>query len=254
MSNEIRFAFPTNPLAKGVFSLFKKFSYFLIPDWRLRELFLSSYLIKLFERYQIESVLDVGANTGQFGKYLREQVGFKGRILSIEPASGCIPELKRVAARFGNWEVLQCGVSERKETRVLHLTQASVLSSFRDPAAKMHPDYVKGMTAVGEEQVECLPLGEIVRDSGVNLAHCFLKSDTQGFDPEVINSLGELISELPCAMAEVSVQRYYEDCMLYTEFIALMEGKGFDLGYLHPVTLDKKLKVVEFDAIFLKRG
>lgn len=251
MSNEIKFSFPVKPADKIVFNLFNKLSYYLIPKWRLRNIFLASYLIKIIDRYKIDCIFDIGANTGQFGIFLIKQVGFKGKIISFEPAKKCFEELEKNAKKYSNWEVYHLAVSDKREEKVLHLTDASVLNSFKKPVTESHPDYTAGVKVTGEESVQCLPLDEFFKENNINPANCLLKSDTQGYDDVVVNSLGEYISKLPVIMAEVSVQTYYEDCMLYTEFIKMMANKNFELANLHPVTFDRFLRVVEFDALFI---
>lgn len=58
-------------------------------DWMATE-----HLVGLLERYQIETVLDVGANEGQFGAALRHS-GYHGRLISFEPASPPGPVWRR---------------------------------------------------------------------------------------------------------------------------------------------------------------
>ena len=51
----------------------------------------------------IQTVLDVGANTGQYSQGLRK-AGFKGRIISFEPASLAYHDLEKRASRDKNWQ------------------------------------------------------------------------------------------------------------------------------------------------------
>ena len=45
----------------------------------------ADYLRRLFRHLSVDLVIDVGANEGQFGTFLRERVGYAGRIASFEP-------------------------------------------------------------------------------------------------------------------------------------------------------------------------
>jgi len=44
-------------------------------------------LRNLLSHHQIDLVLDVGANSGQYASHLFDVVGFQGRIVSFEPLS-----------------------------------------------------------------------------------------------------------------------------------------------------------------------
>ena len=49
------------------------------------------HLTRLFKHYAVDCVFDVGANDGQYARFLRRSVGYRGPIISYEP----IPELAR---------------------------------------------------------------------------------------------------------------------------------------------------------------
>ena len=62
--------------------------YQIIPKWRVDGLRQVAATQRIFEHFKIETVLDVGANLGQFaGDFLRREVGFSGRIASLQGTS-----------------------------------------------------------------------------------------------------------------------------------------------------------------------
>lgn len=48
---------------------------------------------------KIDLVLDVGANRGQFATALRDELGYRGRIVSFEPLKDVFPLLQQAAAQ-----------------------------------------------------------------------------------------------------------------------------------------------------------
>ena len=67
--------------------------YEVTPQWRMSQLSHARQLGSVFRQLRIDTVLDVGANTGQFHDFLRQQAGFAGAIHSFgpisEPAAAC---------------------------------------------------------------------------------------------------------------------------------------------------------------------
>ena len=61
-------------------------------------------IYKLLMHYQIDVVLDVGANFGQFGSELRN-IGYVGKIISFEPTSDVFEKLKKNATGDNLWQI-----------------------------------------------------------------------------------------------------------------------------------------------------
>ncbi len=53
---------------------------------------------------QVNVVLDVGANVGQFGQALRKR-GYHGEIVSVEPIEEVFHRLNELVKRDRNWQV-----------------------------------------------------------------------------------------------------------------------------------------------------
>jgi hypothetical protein len=58
---------------------------------------LASPLQELFAQLRIDTVIDVGANLGQYYEFLRDRIGFTGRIVSFEPHPDLAAQLKKRA-------------------------------------------------------------------------------------------------------------------------------------------------------------
>ena len=63
---------------------------------------LGEHIKDIVETHRIDLVLDVGANTGQFGAYLRE-LGYAGTIHSFEPVEATFQALQRRTSGDANW-------------------------------------------------------------------------------------------------------------------------------------------------------
>ena len=92
-------------LAGLVMHIARAAGYELIPRWRLGNLALATHLQALFALLNVDCVLDVGANRGQYGTFLRREVGYTGRIASFEPQPACLRDLHAKASRDPLWEV-----------------------------------------------------------------------------------------------------------------------------------------------------
>jgi hypothetical protein len=67
---------------------------------------LGQHLLRLFELLQINCVIDVGANQGQYGRFLRA-IGYRGNIISFEPSGDDYDLLSRLAEKDPRWSTHQ---------------------------------------------------------------------------------------------------------------------------------------------------
>ena len=110
--------------------------------WRMREL-LASYGIQvsltptnphledfLISR-RIDTVLDVGANIGQFAQRIRSH-GYDGRIISFEPVSSVYETLINAARSDPLWETRQLALGDCSGSKLINISKSTVYSSFDD--------------------------------------------------------------------------------------------------------------------------
>jgi FkbM family methyltransferase len=157
----------------------------------------------------VTAVVDVGAHEGGYGRFLRAEVGWTGRIVSFEPQGAAFERLAAAAAANPAWEVQRLGLGARAGRETLSLQAGSTLASLH------------AMNAAGEEILQRSPPSEReeVRVStlrrewrrlGVEDETVFLKTETQGFDLEVLRGAGPQLRKVVALQAEVAVLPLYE--------------------------------------------
>ncbi|MDX2060268.1 MAG: FkbM family methyltransferase [Gemmatimonadales bacterium] len=200
-------------------------------------------------------VLDVGANRGQFGRMLRDRIGYDGDLVSFEPLPGLAAELTRQAARDRRWVVVPCGLGDREGTARLNVARDSVFSSLL-PAT----DFGRSRFRVGIEVVDATDvpvhrldriLPETVPDFRQRRIH--LKVDTQGFDLNVIRGAGDLIGGFTSMQVELPIRPSYVGAPNGQELLGELADRGFDLVGLFPVARDG-LRLVDADAVLVNRS
>src|SRR3981189_2428597 len=72
---------------------------------------------RLLQCYEIDTVLDIGANSGHFARELREDIGYTHRILSFEPLSQVFKLLSENAKDDAAWDVFNYAIGDVEEKR-----------------------------------------------------------------------------------------------------------------------------------------
>ncbi len=208
-------------------------------------------LVDFIEDRAITLVLDVGANEGQFGEWLRRS-GYKGKILSFEPGRVEFARLSRKAENDGDWEAFHCGLGAQSGTAILHVSKLSVFNSFLElsAAAKLHDER---MAEHHTEEIAVRTLDEIEIPPAEKV---LLKIDTQGYERQVLEGGRESLGRMAGILMELPVIRTYEGEWEFHEALQSMAQLGFVPAQMHPVgfhTADQ-VAAVEFDCLFRPRG
>lgn len=137
-------------------------------------------------RQSVTTVLDVGANTGQFGQRLRIN-GFEGHIYSFEPLSDAHAKLTTVARRDPLWTVApRCAVGSAGGIAYINIAANSQSSSIL-PMLGRHSAGDPRSSYIGKEAVQVITLDDFLETlPNVNMA---LKIDTQGYEAHVLAGL-----------------------------------------------------------------
>jgi len=108
----------------------------VIASWRVPTLSYTRRLQGIFEHFGMTSVIDVGANAGQFRDQMRYEIGFSGPIYSFEPDPTLAALLAQRAAADPAWTVFPVALGAVAGSMSFNIMKNSVYNSFHSPATE----------------------------------------------------------------------------------------------------------------------
>ncbi len=219
---------------------------------RLKREAAASRFVAILEQNRIDTVIDVGANTGQTAAELRA-FGFVGRIISYEPIGECHAELVVKSASDPNWSIAErCALGDKGGTIELLVSEGSSLSSVRTPTEAMSQALPK-VRAASHETVPIHRLDTVMKKEIASLGRVFLKIDAQGHDMAVLRGAEGLMKRLAGVKIEMSLLPLYEGESLYLDILTYLHKKGFTPHLLVDVGYSKKLvRQLQIDGVFMR--
>ena len=213
-----------------------------------------AHLLELFRRLDINCVLDVGANVGQYGIGLRK-AGYDGHILSFEPVQECFDALSR--HQDERWQIFNFALGSSERLLDLHITHKTVFSSFLPPNQYLSSSERFRETArvTRMETVPVKRLDDVFPEiKPVSDPRVFLKLDTQGYDLEVLQGAQHTIPLILGLQSEISSKAIYSGMPTHIESLKFIDALGYQITDIYPLAHDKTdMSLLEFDCIFRKQ-
>jgi FkbM family methyltransferase len=217
-----------------------------VIDWALSE---------VLQSRGINCVIDVGGNRGLFAKRLRE-LGYTGRIISFEPSPSVLPVIQAAAERDPDWTVRPVALSSEPGEAELNLHKGPVLDSLLEALPGVE-EQLPIMAGTGTATVTLSTLEKEYPGAVAGIAEprVLLKSDTQGYDAEVLRGAGAqgLAPSVAAVLVELAAQPIYRDQPGMTTVMDLIMAGGFTPVAFEPFFQSSDgLRMVELDALFMR--
>jgi len=206
-------------------------------------------LVRTLEAYGIDTVLDVGANVGQFAVMTR-RAGFPGRIVSCEPLSGAYSELARRASGDAAWTPLNTAVGSAPGELEINVAANSYSSSVL-PMTEAHLTGAPGSGYVAVEKVPVTTVAALCQEHRLDPARTLLKIDTQGYEAEVLAGAGDLVTGFGAVQLELSFVELYEGQVLFDETVARLRGWGYRIHAIEPGFSGPDGRLLQCDGLFV---
>ncbi|MCB2052499.1 MAG: FkbM family methyltransferase [Novosphingobium sp.] len=198
----------------------------------------------------VRTVLDVGANTGQFATALRNR-GWGGQIVSFEPLPDAHAALTQASTPDPAWYVApRAAIGSRCEQAQILIARNSVSSSLLAASARS-AEAESGSAQTGSLPVDVRPLDLVLPE--IAAAPFALKIDTQGFEREVLAGAVGTLPHVRVAMIEMSLADLYEGGARSWEIIRAMEEAGLRCIAMPETFADTvREEVLQVDGVFVR--
>ena len=204
---------------------------------------------KLLESYEIDNVLDVGANTGQFALQMRKDIKYSGKIVSFEPVSSAFKILKINANGDSNWEIIHCALGDAEIQKEIFISGTnSTASSFLN----MLPSFFAEEVEFIDSEITKIKTLDSIFDTICNKDdNIYLKIDTQGFEEKVIRGAESSLAYIDTIQLELSLIPLYKNELIIHEMCSLLKKRGYTLVSVEPGFLDHNTgQLLQVDGIF----
>jgi FkbM family methyltransferase len=208
---------------------------------------------RLMEHHGIATVIDIGANVGQYGKQLRKDLGFEGQIISFEPVPSAYERLASAAASDPKWAVHNMAVGSSDGMMDINVSENLVSSSFLE-MGELHQEVAPDSRYCGTHRTRIARLDAIFEDLVEPLSplgRMQLKIDTQGFEKQVIEGASQVLARMSLVQMELSLVPLYAQEEPFLPMCDRMAALGFGLvslesGFTDPLTG----RLLQVDAFF----
>ncbi len=233
----------------------ERLGYKIIPTWQMETYFSLRHLQRLLTMLSVDLVIDVGANAGQFHDMLRDQAGYKGRIVSFEPVPHLAQMLTNRAKSDPLWTVKHQALGASPGTVMFNVMKDTEFSSFLTPNHD-DIDIFKGQNTVCERvPVDITTLDIFLMDYSKTTTskNIYLKIDAQGFDLEVLKGAETILPSVAALQVEASVRPIYENAPNYQDMIGYLESSGYVVSGFFPNNDGHFPQLIEFDCYMIRR-
>lgn len=209
-------------------------------------------LVSALTHFNVDMVLDVGANTGQFARTLRA-AGYAHRVVSFEPLQAEHQSLSLAASKDTNWHVHARGALGSSDGEALINVAANSVSSSVLPMLDAHRAAAQESSYVSSQAVPMFKLDSVVMPYIKDAGQSFLKIDAQGFESHVLDGARETLPLLKGVLCELSLVPLYQGQALWLAIIERLERQGFSLWSLRKGFTDRRNgRTLQVDAAFFR--
>jgi FkbM family methyltransferase len=205
----------------------------------------------IFDKYNVDLVIDVGANTGIYGKEIR-RAAYESRIISFEPLTDAFKKLEKNKDKDAKWSVYNFALGAENGNQVINISANSHSSSILE-ILDTHTKAETTASYVSKQEIQIKTLDSIFKDISGAAKEIYLKIDTQGFELNVLKGAENSLQHIQTIQLEMSLRPLYAGQPLYYDLMDFLHFHGYTLIDIEPGFADLKTgMLLQFDGVFRK--
>lgn len=196
---------------------------------------------------RLQTVVDVGANRGQFALLARERFP-NAELICFEPLPQARERLNAVLPLLGRISVVPCAAADESGRRAFHVSAREDSSSLLPIGAGQVAAY-PGTQEESQTEIDVVTLAEALRER-VFLRPALLKVDTQGSEFEVLRGAGAFLGAFDHLVLELSFQELYVGQAPASQVIQFLLDRGWRIAGILGRTWTESGGTVQADFLF----
>ena len=200
--------------------------------------------------YDIRTVLDIGANTGQFASQIHALLP-NARIYSFEPLADCYGELVKRMGGVPGFRAFNLALGDTSGAGSMHRSEFSPSSSLL-PMEGLHREAFPHTERTRVEKIEIRRLDELEGDMEI-VGNILIKIDVQGAEDKVIRGGRGLMSRASALIIETGFYPLYLGQPLFNDIYDMIRRDGFIFMGCEGAIRDPRDGVIlQCDSVFLR--
>jgi FkbM family methyltransferase len=175
-------------------------------------------------RLDIRTVLDIGANEGQFARLIHAVLP-GATIYSFEPLPDCYRRLQSALPAPARFHALNCALGAANEQLEFWKSPHTPSSSFL-PMTTAHEDAYPESRGASRVEVPVRRLDDVAPELAL-VDNVLVKIDVQGYESRVLQGGEATLRRCAVALIETSFVPLYRDQPLFAEVLSRMQALGF---------------------------
>lgn len=196
---------------------------------------------------RIQTVVDIGANRGQFSLMVRHCLP-EAKIIAFEPLNAPAAIFRKVFVNDARTMLYEVAIGPEQGNRLMHVSAEDDSSSLLPITALQE----KIFPGTGEEKsvdIYIGPLHSFINTTDI-VGSALLKLDVQGYELEALKGCDGMLHCFEHVYAECSFVELYQGQALVDEVLAWMDKKGFGLAGVYNVCNDRAGRAIQGDFWF----
>ncbi len=205
---------------------------------------------KWLEEFGINTILDVGANEGQFAKIISKIIP-GAHIYSFEPLKHSFMKLEKELSSNKNISLFNFALGNEEKEAIIYRNEFSPSSSILE-LSELHKNAFPFTKNVSEEKIYIRVMDKVIQDFKLK-KKILMKIDVQGYELNVLQGSFELLNDVDIVIVETSFYELYKNQPLFREIYEFLLRKNFYFsGNLEQVYDPLNGRILQADSIFRK--
>lgn len=205
--------------------------------------------LPLIATLDIATLVDVGANVGQFSLLVRETHP-EARIYAFEPLSDAAARFRTVLAPPAPVTLFASAIGPRACSAEMHVARKRDSSSLLPMTSRLGQIF-PGTERIGSVTVPVSPLDELINATDI-VDPALLKIDVQGGELDVLRGCESLLSRFKYVYVELSFIELYAGQPLCHEVLRYLEQRGFEIAAVNNVASDHRGVPIQADFLLVR--